>query len=110
VGNLNGYRDLLPVTRVARYLKVLSEKGEPGSIYNVCSGRPQKIGNILKVLLSLSKCKINISLNRQRIRKNDINWSVGDNSKILKLDRVPISSQELEQSIKETLDYCRENT
>ena len=51
VGNIETARDFLDVRDVVRAYITLAEKGEPGEIYNVCSGTPRRIRDVLQSLI-----------------------------------------------------------
>ena len=82
VGNCNIRRDFTDVRDVVRAYLLLIEKGRSGEVYNVCSGKAVKLQEILDLLLSLSKEKIAVEVDEQRLRKVDIPLLVGDNRKI----------------------------
>ncbi|HEU5001848.1 MAG TPA: GDP-mannose 4,6-dehydratase [Actinomycetota bacterium] len=51
VGWLESRRDFLDVRDVCRAYRLLVEAGEPGEVYNVASGRAERIGDLLAILL-----------------------------------------------------------
>jgi GDP-4-dehydro-6-deoxy-D-mannose reductase len=53
VKHLNTWIDLTDVRDVVRAYRLLAERGEPGSVYNVGSGAPVRTGDILSTLLKL---------------------------------------------------------
>ena len=109
VGNISAYRDILPVTKVAECLHVLSKKGVNGNVYNICSGRPFKIEDMLKELINMSKINIKIEVCPKLYKPNDIPWSVGDNKKISKFIKIAFDKNDLVATIKQTLDWVRDN-
>ena len=52
VGNLDAVRDFTDVRDVVRAYWALLERGAPGEVYNVCSGRGVRIGDVLDELLA----------------------------------------------------------
>lgn len=82
VGNLASERDYSDVRDTVRAYALLMQKGRRGEIYNVCSGRGVSLRKILDRLLSFSKAKIKVEVDRQKLRKTDIPVLVGDNSKL----------------------------
>ncbi len=106
VGNLSAKRDLSDVRDVVRAYVKLMQRGKAGEAYNICSQQGYSIKNMLKVLLSLSKKKITVKLDKKRSRPSEIPVLVGDNTKIRKTvgwkPEIP-----LERTLKETLDYWR---
>ncbi|OGH16556.1 MAG: hypothetical protein A3C30_05200 [Candidatus Levybacteria bacterium RIFCSPHIGHO2_02_FULL_40_18] len=106
VGNLLAKRDLTDVRDTVRSYQLLIEKGEPGEVYNIGSGRSYEIKYLLDTLLSFSSKKINVESDPALMRPVDVPELVCDNSKIRKQTgwepKIPI-----EQTIRETLDYWR---
>jgi len=72
VGNLNVIRDFIDVRDAARALTFIGNKGYPGEIYNVCTGKGLKLRDILETLLNLSNFphKIQVEIEPSRIRKS----------------------------------------
>ncbi len=54
VGNLTPRRDLTDVRDVVRAYRLLISHGEPGEIYNVCSGQDVSIGELCSTLIGMS--------------------------------------------------------
>jgi GDP-4-dehydro-6-deoxy-D-mannose reductase len=107
VGNLEAKRDYTDVRDMVRGYLLAVEKGEPGEVYNICSGRAVKIEDVLKTLLSLSKAKVTIRQDPVRMRPSDVPILLGDNSKFVKKTgwQPKIS---FEKTLKDLLDYWRE--
>lgn len=83
-GNLKAIRDFTDVRDMVRGYWLSLEKGLPGEVYNICSGKGHSIRDILQILLSLSKVKIKIKEDKKRIRPSDVPKLIGDNSKFRK--------------------------
>ncbi len=82
VGNLNAVRDFTDVRDMVKgyYLAVI--KGEPGEVYNICSGKGRKIKEVLDTLLKLSKVKnIKIQEDPARLRPSDVGVLIGSSAK-----------------------------
>lgn len=107
VGNLEAQRDYTDVRDMVRgyYLAVL--KGEPGEVYNICTGKAWKIGKVLEFLLSLSKVKIAVKEDPARMRPSDVPILIGDNTKFVKQTgwepKIPF-----EKTLEDLLNYWRE--
>jgi GDP-4-dehydro-6-deoxy-D-mannose reductase len=85
VGNVNAKRDFIDVEdAIDAYWKLLLY-GKSGEIYNVCAGSSYSIKEILDLLIKMSGKKIDIVVNDEYMKKNDIPDSFGDNSKLRKL-------------------------
>ena len=107
VGNLESIRDFTDVRDMVRAYWMAVEKGEPGDVYNICSGRGLKIREVLEILLSYSKVKVEVKVDPARLRPSDVPVLIGDNSKFVKRTgwkpEIPI-----EKTLKDLLDYWRE--
>lgn len=106
VGNLSAARDFTDVRDVVRAYALLVEKGKPGETYNVGSGQAIVIDDILKRILANSLKKIKVEIDDTKLRPVDVPIIEAN---VDKLQRVTGWKQEidLEQTIKETLDYWR---
>ncbi len=82
VGNLEARRDLTDVRDTVRAYQAIAERGEPGRVYNVCSGRPLRIRDLLERLVSLAKVRVEIAVDTARLRPSDTPIVVGDPSRI----------------------------
>ncbi|MDB5058658.1 MAG: rmd, partial [Chloroflexi bacterium] len=77
VGNLNSARDFTVVRDVVRAYRLMLELGEPGAVYNVCSGTTVRIGALLDILIGASSVPIRIELDPARTRPIDRPATVG---------------------------------
>jgi len=82
VGNLDAVRDFADVRDVVRAYWLLLEKGEPGAVYNVCSGRGRSIGELLEILLRSSSVRVEIRVDKERLRSSDAPAQVGDPTRL----------------------------
>ena len=105
VGNLDIAKDFLDVRDVVAAYELLVEKGASGEVYNICSGRAYKIGDIAARLTSLSTRKIKIIEDSSRRRPTDTLAIYGDNLKIRSLGWAP--TRGLDETLKDLLDYWR---
>ncbi|MBI5452606.1 GDP-mannose 4,6-dehydratase [Candidatus Gottesmanbacteria bacterium] len=106
VGNTNHIRDFLDVRDATVALDLISENGKSGEIYNVCRGQGVKLEEALEILINLSKVKIKIKKDKNKIRPSDNPIIVGNPQKLISLGFRP--KIKLEQTLKEILDYWRE--
>ncbi|MFB0509942.1 MAG: GDP-mannose 4,6-dehydratase [bacterium] len=81
VGNLEAVRDFTDVRDVAVAYYLSLEKGEMGEVYNICSGNGHKIKEMLNLLLSLTKHKIEVKPDPKRMRPSDVELLIGDSTK-----------------------------
>jgi nucleoside-diphosphate-sugar epimerase len=82
VGNLSIRRDYSDVRDVVRAYALLLEKGRPGQVYNVCSGKAPSLGESLRLLVSNSPAKVRVEVDRAKFRKADIPYLAGTNAKL----------------------------
>jgi len=108
VGNLETKRDFTDVRDVVRAYRLLMEKGKEGDVYNIGSGISYKISDVLDALLSFSTEHIEIERDEELIRQTDIKELRCDISKIHNLTGWSPEIK-LEQSLRDTLDYWRNN-
>ena len=87
-GNLGVVRDFSDVTDVVRAYRVLLERGNPGEVYNVGSGIPYRLREILKYLIAESGKELRIETDSKRYRPADIPKIYADNRKLLALGGV----------------------
>nr|MCR5346375.1 GDP-mannose 4,6-dehydratase [Fretibacterium sp.] len=71
VGNLDSRRDFTHVRDVVRAYRLLAEKGRPGEIYNVGSGKTHSAREILEKLLALSNTNIPVEQDPAKMRPSD---------------------------------------
>jgi len=83
VGNLDASRDYTDVRDMVRAYLLAVEKCDPGDVYNICSGSTIKIGDMLTMLLSMTKTKVEIKEDPERMRPSDVPVLLGDNTKFV---------------------------
>lgn len=83
VGNLDASRDYSDVRDMVRAYLLAVEKCDPGDVYNICSGSTIKIGAMLAMLLSMTKTKVEIKQDPERMRPSDVPVLLGDNTKFV---------------------------
>ncbi|HZE19749.1 MAG TPA: GDP-mannose 4,6-dehydratase [Candidatus Angelobacter sp.] len=82
VGNLEGVRDYGDVRDVVRAYGLLLERGAPGEVYNVCTGRGHLLRDLLDCLCGVAGFKPTIVQDPERVRSRDSDFLVGDPTKI----------------------------
>lgn len=106
VGNLEAIRDFTDVRDMVKAYWLATEKGEPGEVYNICSGKGYKIKEVLDILLKLTKEKIEIKKDPKRMRPSDVPVLVGDCKKFRKATgwkpEIPF-----EKTLEDLLNYWR---
>jgi len=105
VGNLETVRDFTDGRDAVQALWCLSENGEPGAIYNLCSGRGSRMDDVLQKLIALSGRRVQYRVVPQRMRPYDDPMYVGDNSKLRALGWQPLIP--FETTLADMLGYWR---
>jgi len=83
VGDLKPRRDYSDVRDIVRGYWLLVERGEPGEVYNLCSGRVWSIQEVLDFLLDRARVKgIAVRVDPARFRPSDVMVLQGDAAKI----------------------------
>ncbi|MGC8960708.1 MAG: GDP-mannose 4,6-dehydratase [Chloroflexia bacterium] len=83
VGALDTQRDFLDVRDAVRAYVLALEHGEPGAVFNVCSGQSRSIAELLEDLLALSKVRgIAVQQDPARLQPADVPLQVGDFSRL----------------------------
>ena len=78
VGNLEITRDITDVRDVARAYRLLLERGRPGAVYNVCSGRGVKLTEVVGWLVAQARVPVRVEPDPARVRSSDVTYLVGD--------------------------------
>ena len=110
VGDLSPRRDYSDVRDIVRGYWTLVERGEPGEVYNLCSGRSWAIQQVLDFLLEQSRVKdIKVQIDPSRLRPSDVMVLEGDPSKIEKATGWKVEIP-FERTLKDLLAYWRQRT
>ena len=109
VGDLSARRDLSDVRDIVSGYRLVVEKGRPGEVYNLCSGRAVEIRAVLETLRALSHRKIKIRVDPARLRKTDLPVLRGSNRKAVQALGFA-ARYTLKATLRETLDYWRERS
>jgi len=80
IGNLTPRRDVTDVRDVVRAYRLLMEVGEPGAVYNICSGHAVSVEHIAKTLLGMAARPMRLVVDPSLQRPVDIPVLVGDNT------------------------------
>ncbi len=78
VGNLAARRDFLHVEDGAEGLAVLVERGEPGGVYNLGSGRARSIEQVLDLLVEVAGVAVERRVDPERFRPVDLELLCAD--------------------------------
>jgi GDP-4-dehydro-6-deoxy-D-mannose reductase len=107
VGNLEAVRDFTDVRDVVRAYWALLDRGARGEVYNVCSGRGVKLGELLQGLIAVSGLRVEVHVDSARLRAADAPILIGDPSRLRAATgwepEIPI-----DRTLRDLLDYWRE--
>ena len=107
VGNLDSVRTFLDVRDAVRAYWLLTQKCEPGEVYNIGGRRTMKVGEMLDLLLGFSTVRgIDVRVDPQLLRPSDVTLQIPDTSKFEAATgwqpEIPF-----EQTLRDILDYWR---
>ena len=106
VGNLEAMRDFTDVRDTVKGYWLALEKGKAGEVYNICREKSWKIQDILDLLLGMTQAKIEVKLDKTRLRPSDVPILKGDCSKF-RNDTGWTPVIPFEQTLEDILDYWR---
>jgi GDP-4-dehydro-6-deoxy-D-mannose reductase len=106
VGNLDAVRDFTDVRDMVRAYWLAAERGAPGEVYNIASGRGITIREMLDRLLAMSTVEVRVETDPERLRPSDVEVLLGDASKFRAATGwEPVIP--LERTLADSLDYWR---
>jgi len=82
VGNLSSKRDFIDVADAGRALVRLAEAGISGEIYNICSGVPVSMREVLDMMIQRAGVEVTVQTDPERLKPSDIQVSFGSYEKI----------------------------
>jgi GDP-4-dehydro-6-deoxy-D-mannose reductase len=82
VGNLSAERDLTDVRDAVRAYRLIAAKGEPGAVYNVCTGAAVRMRDALDLLIEESGLDVRVEIDPERLRPVDIPRIVGSYARL----------------------------
>lgn len=106
VGNLEVYRDFTDVRDVVHAYRLLLENGHTREIYNIGSGIPVAISQLLSMLIEMSTMTILVKQDPTKMRAIDM-LRVGCNHDKLTADTGWVPQIPLRESLYDTLDWWR---
>ena len=106
VGNLDAVRDFSDVRDVVRGYALALQKGKPGEVYNIASGKGITIRGLLDKLIELTNADVKIKQDPARLRPSDVELLTGSPEKFQKATgwspEIPF-----EQTLKDLMDFWR---
>ena len=106
-GDLSPRRDFTDVRDVVRAYRLLVEHGEPGEVYNVCSGTDRSIAEVADHLIGRADRPMRIELDPERLRPVELPVLRGDPTRLREATgwqpEIP-----LEETLDGLLDWWRE--
>lgn len=106
MGNLEAQRDLTDVRDTVRAYVAMIDRGRPGTVYNVASGRAIAVGDLVRTLVGRAARDIRIEQDPAFFRPNDIPLLVGDRTRLF-TDTGWQPEIPLEQTVDDLLEYWR---
>jgi GDP-4-dehydro-6-deoxy-D-mannose reductase len=82
VGTLSTRRDFTDVRDVVAAYRLLVERGEAGSVYNVCSGRDVAMADVVAQLLQLAGADLELETDPELVRPVDVPVLRGDAARL----------------------------
>lgn len=89
-GSLDVSRDVLDVRDVARGLIQVLQAGNPGDVYNICSGKSYTFRELTEMLVDISGADVKFRFDPSKERTLDIPLLIGDPEKIMELGWKPM--------------------
>jgi GDP-4-dehydro-6-deoxy-D-mannose reductase len=106
VGNLDARRDFTDVRDIVRAYRIAVERGQPGEVYNIGSGRSVSLREVVDILLRMSRRPVTVTVDPARLRRVEPPSYRCDATRFRQLTgwqpEIP-----LEQTLHDTLEYWR---
>jgi GDP-4-dehydro-6-deoxy-D-mannose reductase len=109
VGNLSARRDFTDVRDVVRAYRLLIESGQPGEVYNVCSGQDVEIREIADGLLRLAGTSLEFDTDPTLVRPVEVPVLRGDPGRLIQATGWKPEIR-LEDTLADVLAYWLERT
>lgn len=106
MGNLESQRDIMDVRDTVRAYQSMMASARPGVPYNVCSGRPIRVRELVDTMLAAARVPISIEQDPARFRPNDTPLVLGDHAQLTR-DTGWTPTIPLAQTVADLLDYWR---
>lgn len=106
LGNLDVEREFNDVQMVCDAYLCLAEFGRPGEAYNVCSGQPHTLREVIKCFEKLTNHRMDVEIDPAFVRKNEVHRLCGNPDKLNSLMRdcgMKISPPTLQETLERML-------
>lgn len=70
-GNTSVRRDFLAIADVCRAYRTLMLQGEPGEVYNICSGQAHRISELISIAAEVAGVRAEVEVSSQLLRESD---------------------------------------
>ena len=107
LGNLNVEREFNDVSTICQAYLALIEFGDPGEIYNVGTGKVRSLGHVVDTLIKITDHPIQISINPDFVRANEVHRMCGNPEKLnalLSKHQVTLRIPSLEETLRNMLN------
>jgi GDP-4-dehydro-6-deoxy-D-mannose reductase len=105
VGNLSAVRDIVDVRDAVRAIWMIAEKGNSGTVYNLCSGQAHSIREALEIMLKFASTPVQVYSDKAAFRVLETLKLVGDSTRLRQLGWTP--EIPLEQTLADILQFWR---
>jgi GDP-4-dehydro-6-deoxy-D-mannose reductase len=106
VGNLDVVRDLLDVRDGVEALWTLARHGQPGAVYNICSGTGYSLREVMSIYRGLARAEVRERVDPARIRPIEEMVKVGDPARLVALGWSP--RRPVHRTLEDILNYWRD--
>ena len=107
MGNMDSKRDMMDVRDTVRAYHAMMASAKPGIPYNVCSGVPMPISDLVEMMRSRARVPISIETDPSRLRPSDTPIVLGDHSRLTAdtgwTPRIPF-----DQTVNDLISYWRD--
>jgi len=107
VGNTNSVRDWSDARDIARAIWAGLDHCEAGALYNISSGIPHTIDELIERLREISNREFKIKVDDSRMRPSDVDYLLGDCSKFKKVTGWQPEFDFIQDTVPEMLNYWR---
>lgn len=111
LGNLDVEREFNDVQLICSAYLALLNYGQPNEIYNVCTGNAKSLQNVLNTLIKITGHHLDINVNPEFVRSNEIHRMCGNPEKLFALlnkHQIELPALTLEDTLKKMINARNE--